>query len=57
MERCPNCGAEVPEEDEETGEGPVFWKVQPGRPFCSGECVVMMHELYILSGGQIVNFE
>lgn len=36
---CPRCKNPVPEDDEHTGEGPVYWTVT-GEPFCSMECVI-----------------
>lgn len=38
-QRCPRCGSTVPEDNDETGEGPVYWK-RSDKPFCSMECVV-----------------
>lgn len=53
MERldvCPQCGDGIPEEDDLTGEGPVYWKVTD-EPFCSMECVVLRHRRWLMKHG------
>lgn len=43
---CPQCGDEMPEENDFTGEGPVYWKVTWG-PMCSMECVTLTHREWL----------
>lgn len=43
---CPRCGDDIPPDNDETGEGPVYWKVSD-EPFCSMECVIFMHRQWL----------
>lgn len=43
---CPRCGDEIPEDNDTTGEGPVYW-TQDGDPFCSMECVIRTHRKWL----------
>lgn len=45
-QRCPRCGDTVPEENDDTGEGPVYW-TRSDLPFCSMECVVAQEREYL----------
>jgi hypothetical protein len=45
-ETCPYCDSEIPEENEETGEGPVYWIVND-TAMCSMECVVATHRRWL----------
>lgn len=45
-QRCPRCGDTVPEDNDDTGEGPVFW-TRSDLPFCSMECVVAQERQYL----------
>jgi hypothetical protein len=44
--RCPRCGDEIPEENDATGEGPVYWTIT-GEDFCSMECVIWTHRIWL----------
>jgi endogenous inhibitor of DNA gyrase (YacG/DUF329 family) len=46
MQRCPRCGDEIPEENDETGEGPVYWTLSD-KPYCSMECVIFTHRQWL----------
>jgi endogenous inhibitor of DNA gyrase (YacG/DUF329 family) len=48
---CPRCGDAIPEEDDATGEGPVYWTVT-GEPFCSMECVIGTHRSWLKGNGR-----
>ena len=39
---CPECGNGIPEESDETGEGPVYWTLSD-EPYCGMECVIARH--------------
>jgi endogenous inhibitor of DNA gyrase (YacG/DUF329 family) len=43
---CPGCGEAIPEENDETGEGPVYWTVD-NTAFCGMECVVKRHRAWL----------
>lgn len=43
---CPRCQGEIPEEDDETGEGPVYWIVND-QAYCSMECVIATHRVWL----------
>jgi endogenous inhibitor of DNA gyrase (YacG/DUF329 family) len=45
-ETCPRCDEPIPEEDETTGEGPVYWTVNDAA-YCSMECVVAVHRKWL----------
>lgn len=46
IQRCPYCGGEIPEENDETGEGPVYWTISD-EPYCSMECVIATHRAWL----------
>jgi endogenous inhibitor of DNA gyrase (YacG/DUF329 family) len=48
---CPRCGDAIPEENDATGEGPVYWTVT-GEPFCSMECVIGTHRSWLKGNGR-----
>jgi endogenous inhibitor of DNA gyrase (YacG/DUF329 family) len=48
---CPRCGDAIPEEDDATGEGPVYWTVT-GEPFCSMKCVIGTHRSWLKENGR-----
>ncbi|AXH66162.1 hypothetical protein SEA_SATIS_1 [Streptomyces phage Satis] len=43
---CPRCLGPIPEENEETGEGPVYWIVND-TAMCSMECVIGTHRAWL----------
>ena len=50
LDECPECGDEIPDDDDLTGEGPVYWKVTD-EPFCSMECVAVRHRKWMKEHG------
>ncbi|AYD81170.1 hypothetical protein SEA_KELA_1 [Streptomyces phage Kela] len=48
---CPRCGDAIPEENDATGEGPVYWTVT-GEPFCSMGCVIGTHRSWLKENGR-----
>lgn len=46
LSACPRCGEEIPEDNDTTGEGPVYW-TQSEEPYCGMECVVAQHRKWL----------
>lgn len=45
-ELCPECSDVIPEDNDATGEGPVYWTVD-NAAFCGMECVVKRHRKWL----------
>lgn len=44
--KCPRCNEEIPEDNDATGEGPVYW-TESDEPYCGMECVVAQHRKWL----------